>query len=370
MHQISPNQERHPNPRPDAGPEASPDTGPDTGLGADQEQTPHAVRVPRELRLSAAERLVSPPHRREAARRLLESAPQHGIDLDLLWGVMEPGSDPTPKPSTRKRVRQTCLSVLGSGRTAMLFLSSPERDKSLGDTQTQVREITACIAAALDGLRDHAPKRVTLAQTLIEPKHAWAKQACAQAGMINVGHLEYMRKRVTPTDLTASPSEAWPQGVTVRAIQSLAPDHPSGDYHNLITALEGSYHDTLDCPELCGLRTMPDVIASHSATGRFDPAHWRLIFVDGQPSGCCLLSHCPHSRSVELVYLGIAPRARGMGLGRRVLAYGIGHLGALDINEVTCAVDTRNTPAIRIYESLGFAPFDARVGFVAPVSPR
>lgn len=343
-----------------------PDAGPDAG----QDETACAIRIPRELRLSAAERLVSPPHRREAARRLLESAPQHGIDLALLWGVIGQNTNQAHKPPPPKRVRQACLGVLGSGRTAMLFLSSPERDKGLGDTGTQIHEITTCITAALEGLRDHAPKRVTLAQTLIEPKHAWANQACTQAGMINVGHLEYMRKRVTPDELTERPSEDWPKGVTVRQVESLDPNHPSGDYHSLIAALEGSYQDTLDCPELCGLRTMPDVIASHSATGRFDPAHWRLIFVDGQPSGCCLLSHCPHSRSVELVYLGIAPRARGMGLGRRVLAHGIGHLSELDINEVTCAVDMRNTPAIRIYESLGFAPFDARVGFVAPVPAR
>ena len=115
---------------------------------------------------------------------------------------------------------------------------------------------------------------------------------------------------------------------------------------------------------------MDDVIESHRATGEFDPTRWHLIFKDEKPAGCCLLSHIPQSNSVELVYLGISPQARGLGLGRSVLSYAIDQLGVLVFNEVTCAVDNRNTPALSIYESLGFKCFDARIGFVAPIRPR
>lgn len=319
--------------------------------------------IPHSLRLSAAERLVSAHGRREAAKRLIASASKHGIDLDLMWGVV--GQD---GPSSALKVRQVALAVLGAGRTAMIFLSNPETKGVFGPVVTQTDEISASIKGALAGLQALAPDQVALAQTLIEPEHTWAHRACTDAGMICVGQLDYMRKPITKSTPAASAPD-WPSGIEVRAITTLDPNALDSDYQSLITALEGSYEETLDCPELCGLRSMGDVVESHKATGEFDASRWHLIFKDGQPAGCCLLTHIPQSNSVELVYLGISPQARGLGLGRSVLGYAIDQLGAIGISEVTCAVDNRNAPAIGIYESLGFSRFDARVGFVAPITP-
>ncbi len=332
-------------------------------------------QIPPALRLSAAERLVASPGRPEAAKRLIASASTHGIDLALMWGVVG------QSPDARDRkiglcVRQVALAVLGPGRTAMIFLSNPDqspRRAHLGPVEIQINEIGAAARAALTGLRADAPAKVTLAQTLIEPDQAWAKQACTQAGMICVGELDYMQRPITPAELTPAPPHHphpdWPAGIQVRPVRSLDPNAPDSDRQALIEALEGSYQETLDCPELCGLRPIEDVIDSHLATGEFDPSRWHLIFKDDQPAGCCLLSHCPQSTSVELVYLGLAPIARGLGLGRSVLSYAIAQLGPIGITQITCAVDRRNAPAISIYESLGFMRFDARVGFVAPITP-
>jgi ribosomal protein S18 acetylase RimI-like enzyme len=326
-------------------------------------------QIPHTLRLSAAERLVSATGRRQAAQRLIASAPEHGIDLDLMWGVVDPPTAPGASKA-RQRVRQVALAVLGTGRTAMIFLSNPDTPRHFGSIETQTREISASVRAALAGLAALAPDQVALAQTLIEPDQTWAHKACIDAGMISVGRLDYMRKPITQGDLSASIPPNWPDGIEVRPIRSLDHDDPNSDRALLISALEGSYIDTLDCPELCGLRTMDDVVDSHMATGDFVATRWHLIFMGGKPAGCCLLTHSPESRSVELVYLGIAPIARGLGLGRAVLAYTIAQLGPIDIAEITCAVDDRNAPAIRIYESLGFERFDARAGFVAPILPQ
>ncbi len=322
-------------------------------------------QIPQALWLSAAERLVAREGRQAAAKRLLASAPTHGIDLDLMWGVIQ--SDPNP---SKNRVRQVTLAVLGSGRTALLFLSNPETSKTLGKPETQTQEISASVHAALDGLKARSPQEVTLAQTLIETDQAWATQACLDAGMISVGKLIYMRMPIGKASKHPDTPPIWPTGITVRPITTIDPNALNTDYHNLIKALETSYEDTLDCPELCGLRSMNDVVDSHSASGDFNPARWHLIFKDNQPAGCCLLSHFPQTNSVELVYLGISPIARGLGLGKSVLAHGINQLGSIGIAEVTCAVDSRNEPAIRIYESLGFESFDARIGFVAPITPE
>ena len=122
--------------------------------------------------------------------------------------------------------------------------------------------------------------------------------------------------------------------------------------------------DTLDCPELCGLRRTDDVIASHLATGVFHPETWWLVFEDGEPEGCVLMSHCPEHDSVELVYLGLSPRLRRRGLGERLLRCAIARCARYSAASVTCAVDRRNAPAVALYERLGFRAFASRIALV------
>ena len=332
------------------------------GPGSAIERTPpEAVRVPEPLRIGACERLVSGPDRRRAAQNLMRTAASHGIDLDLMWGVIADPSD-TKSP----KVRQSCLAVLGSGRTAMIFHSSPEQPKTLGPRELQCEEIGACLRAALRELST-MPKKAALAQCLIEPQHTWAPKMCQDAGMISVGELAYMRKPINGGSSIPFHEPEWGNGVAVRPITSLDRAVEPNDYDLLAIALEKSYEGTLDCPELCGLRSIDDIIESHIATGSFEPSNWLLILKDDRPVGCCLLTHCPANASVELVYLGLGTEARGLGLGKRVLSHGIDRIRHLSVREVTCAVDTRNAPAIRLYESLGFSRFDSRVGFVAPL---
>jgi GNAT superfamily N-acetyltransferase len=119
---------------------------------------------------------------------------------------------------------------------------------------------------------------------------------------------------------------------------------------------------------LCGLRATRDVIASHMATGEFSPHRWWLLRAGGSPEGCCLLNHCPANRAVELVYLGISPGLRGRGLSRRLLEHALARADAPDAREITCAVDTRNTPAVRLYHAMGFRSFGSRAGFVKPLA--
>lgn len=329
-----------------------------------------ATRIPHSHRLYAAERLVAIPEKEDAARRLVASAQSHGIDLNLMWGVLTPKESKAPN-----RVRQVALAVLGPGKTAMLFLSTPTcppgASDDLGSHQAQITDITSSVRSALDGLKALAPDRVSLAQTLVEPEHTWAHQACIEGGMTFVGNLTYLRKPYSPPKRSTKPIPAptWPAGIEVRKIRSIDPDSTNSDRQVLIEALEASYLETLDCPELCGIRDMQDVVDSHQATGEFSPDRWHLIFKDNEPVGCCLLSFMPASQSVELVYIGIAPPARGLGLGKSVLKHAINQLGAINCKEITCAVDDRNLPAIKIYDSLGFKPFDARLGFVASITP-
>ena len=114
-------------------------------------------------------------------------------------------------------------------------------------------------------------------------------------------------------------------------------------------------------PELEGVRSLDDIIEGHRATGRFVPDRWRLGQVPGEPGHAVvlLLSDIPDRDVWEVVYLGLTPPARGRGLGRAAIQHAL-DLARPHASRLELAVDIRNRPATRLYESVGFVPFDRR----------
>lgn len=323
-----------------------------------------ADRVPPDRWHEAAMRLVDGPDHAAAASRLLASAEAYGIDLNLLWATSAGPIGP---------LRQVVLLVPSAGRTAMIFLSKPGSSEGCGTPAEQAAERVAAIRAAVSGGAATLGDRLHLVQALPQPNEPWALAALRDAGMTSVGQLAYLRKplpglarlgarRVGPA--RAAPAGPWPVGVDVRAVRDLR--EPS-EHRIVASALERTYAQTLDCPELCGLRDVHDVIDSHRSSGEFDPALWWIVFRHGEPMGCMLLNPAPAQSAVELVYIGLAPEVRGLGLARRLLERGLVAAARPGVREVTCAVDRRNQPALRLYESLGFTEFAARWAFVQPV---
>lgn len=321
--------------------------------------------IPPNLRLAAARRLVSQNSESEiAARRLINNAPQHGIDLSLLFGVVDTVADKSATNS--QRIRQVCLIVHGSGRTTMVFLSSVPPGGDAGGAAQGVLDRAACLKLAQSHLRD-VPQRPAVMQALPDPAETFAMQTYERAEFTCVGRLFYMR-RAGHAKVPSRSDSALPGGVRVVPLSALpAEDHDAA----IIEALDRSYRETMDCPELCGMRATRDILASHRATGEWTPDLWWVIYKDAQPEGCLLLNPCPDQQSVELVYLGLSPALRHQGLGSRVLGMGLAaaqaHRLGRNADEVTCAVDTRNTPAIALYQRFGFASFAERVAFVKSV---
>ncbi len=318
--------------------------------------------VPPALQRSAAERLLGRGSDAEAAARFIRNAPSVGIDLGLLFGTI--GVD----PNGDRVARQVCLAVPGSGRTAMLFLAPPGEPDRCGPMAEQAGERVAAIGAAMDALRASpgpgaSEPRFVVAQALPEPQEIWAIDSFDRAGFTRVGDLAYLRVPMGSLDHLGEP-EPLPEGVTLEQVGDL---NDPGRRAALIRALERSYQDTLDCPALCGMRPTEDVVDSHAATGVFDPQRWWVVKLDGEPEGCCLMSHCPAHRSVELVYIGISPAIRGRGVGGTVLRRALREVRRIKADEVTCAVDRSNAPALKLYESLGFEEFTGRVAFVKRV---
>jgi ribosomal protein S18 acetylase RimI-like enzyme len=316
------------------------------------------VRIPAGLRVQAAERLIAhdQPNRRAAAQRLVASAATHGIDLDLLWGVVDPAGT---------SVLEAALVVPGSGATGMMFVSCPRSpgvaDGAAGDLRAAVIA-GACADLAAGGVGGVAAE-IKVVQCLPEPTETWTIDACRAAGMLEIGALEYLRRPFHRSDRAAE-VVALPSGVTATPMRDI--DAPA-ERAALRAALDVSYIDTLDCPELCGMRDTEDVIASHRSTGTMDPRLWWIVREAGEPLGCLLLNPARSMGAVELVYLGLGPRLRGRGLGRTLMRMGIRESSRLRLATMACAVDARNEPARKLYASLDFTQHGSRVPFVKAI---
>ena len=72
----------------------------------------------------------------------------------------------------------------------------------------------------------------------------------------------------------------------------------------------------------------------------------------------------------EVYVVGVDPDERGTGLGRALTLIGLRYLRSRGLSQVMLYVDEDNTPAIRLYESLGFAHRGTDVMFGRAPGPR
>jgi len=124
--------------------------------------------------------------------------------------------------------------------------------------------------------------------------------------------------------------------------------------------IEATYQESLDCPYLSGVRTGDEALASHKLSGEFCAEHWRLFVVEGIDAGVLLLSDHPEQDAVELVYLGVAPAARGQGLGRRMLQMGLADAARRGRAVMFLAVDAENHFANALYTEVQFVELARR----------
>lgn len=299
----------------------------------------HIERIPPDRLREAARLMASAGSDPDAGDRFLQAAQDHGVQLDEFWGVADTPDAP---------LLAVALLVPSPGATVMVF-TSPIRDTE--DVQRVSRLVqTAC----------RQTSGVTLAQALFEPGDTRSRSAFTMAGFRSVGELLYLRRDWSNVPAQAA-SPALPAGVTIENWRPGLDD-------DLACALERSYIDTLDCPELCGLRDSCDVIESHRATGEFDPTLWWIVRHNQQPAGALLLNPSPPLDHTELVYLGLAPELRRQGLASTLLRMGIASIADRKSRTIACAVDSRNIPARKLYEREGFREFSRRCAFVLPIS--
>jgi mycothiol synthase len=94
--------------------------------------------------------------------------------------------------------------------------------------------------------------------------------------------------------------------------------------------------------------------------GKLVGFHWTKIHgQDGEDA-----SH-PHEALGEVYVVGVDPDERGTGLGRALTLVGLRYLRSRGLFQVMLYVDEANTPAIGLYESLGFTHWDTDVMFAS-----
>ncbi len=133
--------------------------------------------------------------------------------------------------------------------------------------------------------------------------------------------------------------------------------------HVFARVLERTYEGSLDCPELNGRRSGEQALQSHR-TRNWKPELWKLYRHAGREVGVVLVAEHSDQRAWELVYLGVVPEARGRGYGRALVADVLRGAKRAGVESVFLSVDTRNTPARKVYERLGFIPVGRRRVFV------
>ncbi|SDG47830.1 mycothiol synthase [Sinosporangium album] len=181
--------------------------------------------------------------------------------------------------------------------------------------------------------------------------HPGAVRLAASLGLTRARSLWQMRRSLS----AAIPTATVPDGVRLR---TFVPGQDE-DAWIALNALAFAHH-----PEQGSWRR-PD-LERREQEPWFDPAgffvaerggrlagfHWTKVHRDGEhaddPIG-------------EVYVVGVDPSEQGSGLGRALTLTGLNHLRALGLSQVMLYVDEENVPAIRLYESLGFARWNTDV---------
>lgn len=103
-------------------------------------------------------------------------------------------------------------------------------------------------------------------------------------------------------------------------------------------------------------------------SGKLAGFHWTKVHAKEENENPAGLSHESRgNQSIGEVYVvGVDPAEQGSGLGRALTLAGLDYLRSRGLPSVMLYVDEDNTPAIRLYESLGFAHQGTDVMFQHP----
>lgn len=244
------------------------------------------------------------------------------------------------------RLVSAVLPVISPGRTMLMMLPTGLTKAADGATAQLIEAVC----------RYGAERDVHLAQVLIDPADGASERMLAEQGFDRMAELYYLQQHV-PVAAELPPCPAVPEGMRWETY--------SAQTHEAFgRAVLASYRESLDCPSLNGLRGIDDIIAGHQASGMFVPESWFLLCEGEAALGVLLLCETSRSESVELVYLGLSPAARGRGLSELMMRHAAAVVARRGMSRLYLAVDSRNVPALKLYYRHGMQRVSSKVAML------
>lgn len=308
------------------------------GLGdAHADEKPLTLRPATQAETLPALRLLLGSHGTAAheqhVQEFLAFARERNMDFSLLH-VAEQGG----------RISLAALPVPSPGRTMLVF-ASPLTNRADHESLTRLID-AACLAGAARG--------VQLAEALIDPTDPVFRQAYESAGFRTMAELIYLATDIRPNmQPPALPADLhWET-------------YSNATHGRFAGAILASYQNSLDCPALNGQRAIDDVIEGHKAAGLFDPSRWFILCDKTQTLGVLLLSDAGRgAKTMELVYVGLAPGARGRKLGEVLMKQTLGLCASQGFSKLTLAVDAKNVPAQKLYYRHGMSRLASKLAMM------
>src|SRR5262245_6556837 len=186
---------------------------------------------------------------------------------------------------------------------------------------------------------------VKVVQAFLPPDEVRRAEPLLRAGFRQAARVWEMRREApaaTVIDRTAR--------ITLVPYPNCAPDE-------FLNVLMRCHDESLDCPEMQGIRAAQDVLEGYRTCAP-DPHQWWLAKEGSECVGVLILG------GDELSFVGVVPEQRGRGIGRALVEAAC---AAGPLRSVT--VDARNTPALQLYRAVGFETVTVRDVYLATLPP-
>ncbi len=275
-----------------------------------------------------------------AVMEFLAMAVSRGLNLNAIWVAVD----------SSENVQWAMLPMPLAGR-AMLLMTPPRLRPGLSS-----KHVTELVNGILADARQGG---IHMVQALLDSGHRAVQRVLLEAGFSDIAELIYLSRQVR-TPLAGR----------------LLPDRYRIWNYNLAThtrfmkCIERTYIDSQDCPDLSGKRDMDDIVAGHKAAGEFDPNLWMLVSDNSENDvGVILLNRLQRREGYELVYIGLAPVARGLGLADAMLRTSYNILAGEGGGTIVTACDANNAPARAMYYRHGFGHLYSRFALVKQLEP-
>jgi len=141
-------------------------------------------------------------------------------------------------------------------------------------------------------------------------------------------------------------------------------DFRSEDFRSLVAQ---TYEESLDCPEVDGMREIEDVLDGYYATSGRSTYNWYTLQNGDEAIGVIITAHHAEPQQLELIYFGLLPRFRRLGLGSEIIRFVLQLAQFLGCRSTITGVDQRNAPATTLYRRFGFVQSNVKELFLLPL---